>query len=516
MTWAFLSEFAANHFGLQGLPVLMVAAIVLAILKPSELTTLLRLVAVFFGCVMVATVAAWQSGTPGLSPDAGSFVRWEEYVFLATTFVEGLVIVRLAAVILFRYALPAFKYQPPKIIQDLVQAVIFIGWAALWMKWHNFGLTGLLTTSAVVTAVLAFSLQDTLGNLLGGIALQAEQSIGVGDWVRIGDVSGRVVEVTWRCTVVETRDWETVIVPNGLLLKREFFVVGRRLGQPVQCRRWLWFNVDYRFAPTQVIETINDALRHSEIRNVAAQPIPHCLFMEFGESYGRYAVRYWVTDPGADSPTDSEVRQLIFLALKRAGIPLSIPARAVFETKESEQRTESKHRRLLAERLQIAQEFDLFQSLSHEQLQACAEHLIHAPFAPGEMLTQQGRAAHWLYLIREGSVNVFIEKDGVTRQVGELGAGDYFGEIALMSGEPRTASVVARTYVEAYRLDREAFRELIASQPDVAEKVAALISERQTHTANILAQNVTAAPTKEEATNLLQMIRAFFRLEPSV
>lgn len=512
MDWGFLSEFASNHAGVQGLPVLMVAGIVLMILKPSEVMTLLRLVSIFAGCVGVAFVAAWRSGSPGVSPEASQLDRWEEYVFLATTFAEGLVIVRLAAVILFRFALPAFKYQPPKIIQDLVQALLFIAWTAFWMKWHNFGLTGLLTTSAVMTAVLAFSLQDTLGNLLGGIALQAEQSIGVGDWVKIGDVAGRVVEVTWRCTVIETRDWETVIVPNGSLLKREFTVVGRRVGQPSQWRRWLWFNVDYRYSPTQVIETINDAMRHSEIRNVAAHPVAHCLFMEFGESFGRYAVRYWVTDLGADAPTDSEVRQLIYLALKRAGIPLSIPAQAVFQTIESAKRTESKHRRLRAERLQVFQQFDLFQNISQEQLEPYAEHLIHAPFAPGETLTEQGRVAHWLYLIRDGKVNVFVEKDGVTRQVGELGAGSYFGEIALMSGEPRTATVVAETHVEAYRLDRESFRELIASQPDVAEQVAARIAERQSRTTAALAQDVTPPQAKDTSTNLLQMIRSFFRL----
>ncbi|MFM9960305.1 MAG: cyclic nucleotide-binding domain-containing protein [Planctomycetaceae bacterium] len=512
MDWAFISEFTTNHVGVQGLPVLVVVGIVLAILKPSEAAVLLRLVTIFAGCVSVAFVAAWRSSSPGLSPNASQLRRWEEYVFLATTFAEGLVIVRLAAIILFRYALPSFKYQPPKIIQDLVQAAIFVVWAGLWMNWHQFGLSGLLTTSAVMTAVLAFSLQDTLGNLLGGIALQAEHSIDVGDWVKIGDVSGQVVEVTWRCTVIETRDWETVIVPNGLLLKREFSVVGRRVGQPLQWRKWLWFNVDYRYSPTQVVETINDAMRHSEIRNVAARPVPHCLFMEFGDSFGRFAVRYWVTDPGADAPTDSEVRQLIYLALKRAGIPLSIPAQAVFQTIESEQRTESKHRRLRAERLQIFRQFDLFQSLSHEQLESCAEHLIYAPFAPGETLTEQGREAHWLYLICNGNVNVVVEQDGITRQVGELGPSSYFGEIALMTNRPRTASVVARTHVEAYRLDREAFRELIASQPAVAEQVAALIAERQKRTAAVLAQSAITLPAKDESTNLLQMIRSFFRL----
>lgn len=111
---------------------------------------------------------------------------------------------------------------------------------------HGVDLSEIIATSAVVTAVIGFSLQDTLGNIMGGMALQLEQSIGVGDWVRVGEVEGIVREIRWRQTSIETRSWETVVVPNSALMKSQVTVLGRRQGQPRLHRISVEFNVDFR------------------------------------------------------------------------------------------------------------------------------------------------------------------------------------------------------------------------------------------------------------------------------
>src|SRR5262249_5033754 len=156
--------------------------------------------------------------------------------------------------------------------------------------------------------------------------------------VKVGDVRGRVAEIRWRYTAIETRNWETVIVPNGVLMKGQVVVEGRRSGQPVQLRRWLYFNVDFRYAPTDVIAAVNEAITAAPIERVAIHPSPNCVLMDLAESWGRYAVRYWLTDLAVDDPTDSAVRARIYFALKRAGIPLSMPAHAVFVTEENVER----------------------------------------------------------------------------------------------------------------------------------------------------------------------------------
>ncbi len=97
--------------------------------------------------------------------------------------------------------------------------------------------------------------------MAGGLALQLDNSIEAGDWVKVGDLAGKVLEIRWRYTAVETRNWETVLVPNSVMMKNQVLVLGRRKGQPTQLRRWVYFNVDYRFQPSDVIEAVTRGAR---------------------------------------------------------------------------------------------------------------------------------------------------------------------------------------------------------------------------------------------------------------
>ncbi len=140
----------------------------------------------------------------------------------------GAVLIRLSGILLFRVLLPAVRIAPARIVEDLVTAAVTLAWALAWLRMAGVDLASLITTSAVITAVIAFSMQETLGNVLGGVVLQLDQSIRVGDWVKVDDVSGRVVEIRWRHTAIETRNRETVVVPNGWLVKNRFTVIGSR------------------------------------------------------------------------------------------------------------------------------------------------------------------------------------------------------------------------------------------------------------------------------------------------
>src|SRR5439155_5677380 len=138
------------------------------------------------------------------------------------------------------------------ILRDTLLGISYVVVALTLLGRHGVDLSGIVATSAVVTAVIGFSLQDTLGNVMGGVALQMEQSIGVGDWVRIGEVEGLVREIRWRQTSIETRNWDTVVIPNSQLMKSQVTVLGRRSGQPRQHRMSVPFNVDFRHDPGSV------------------------------------------------------------------------------------------------------------------------------------------------------------------------------------------------------------------------------------------------------------------------
>jgi small-conductance mechanosensitive channel len=433
---------------------------------------------------------------------------------LAMRLFEVLAVVGMAGVTLFTAVLPLVRMPAPRILQDVIMAAAALVAGFAVAANSGFNLSGLITTSAVLTAVIGFSLQDTLGNIMGGLALQMDNSLAVGQWVKVGDVAGKVAEIRWRHTAVMTRNGEVVLIPNGVVMKSTVTLIGRGF-QPGRWRRWIWFNVDFRYQPSDVIEAVESALRSAPIPNVADDPPPNCVCMDLHESYCRYAVRYWLTDPQPDDPTDSVVRTRIFFALQRARIKLSMPAHAIFMTQETEERDQEKEQEDLAKRVAALGKLEVIRSLSSEEIQVLATELRYAPFAPGEVMTRQGAEAHWLYLIVEGSVSVRITVEGAEREVARLGPGHFFGEMSLMTGRPREATVVAVTDVECYRLGAESFKRILIAHPEKAEDFAEVLANRRVALEAVrqgLSEDAQRRRTAEQKADLLDTIQAFFGL----
>ncbi len=400
-------------------------------------------------------------------------------VRLAALVFEVLAFVGMAGAIVFGIILPRLGLRAPRILRDVLGAVTAIVAIIGIANRLGFPVSGLITTSAILTAVIGFSLQDTLGNVMGGLALQMDNSIQVGDWIRVGDARGRVSDIRWRYTAIETRNWETIVVPNSMLMKGQVLIEGRRSGQPQQERRWVYFNVDFRYDPPAVIDAVMSALLAAPIDGVAADPPPNCILLDLHESYARYAVRYWLTDLAADDGTDSIVRTRVYYALRRADVPLSIPAHAIFVTEDTVERKSAKELRERERRMTALSHVEIFDVLDEESRQRLAEKLRYAPFSRGEAMTRQGTEGHWLYMIIDGQVSVRVSKGGVEKEVARLGGGSFFGEMSLLTGSPRTATVVALTDIECYRLDKAAFQEILHDRPEITESVAATLAKRQ-------------------------------------
>ncbi|MGL4795621.1 MAG: mechanosensitive ion channel family protein, partial [Aeromonas jandaei] len=247
-----------------------------------------------------------------------------------STLLAGLVMVKIWGILLFEFLLPLCHVKIPRIIADIVITIGYIGWGLFRLYASGMALGEIVTTSAVITAVIAFAMQDTLGNLLAGVSIQLDSSISIGDWLQVDTTQGRVVEINWRATTIETRNWETVVIPNSHLLKQRFTVLGRRRGEPLQWRRWVWFDLTLDTLPTQIIALIEKSLRETKLPCVAKHPQPDCLLMNVEGGIARYAVRYWLTDLARDDPTDSMVRSLIDAALRRNDRRLTPPIFNVF------------------------------------------------------------------------------------------------------------------------------------------------------------------------------------------
>jgi small-conductance mechanosensitive channel/CRP-like cAMP-binding protein len=431
---------------------------------------------------------------------------------LAALIFAGLGFVSMSGVLLFGIVLPRLKISLPRILQDVVIGVasIFVLFA---MAAHaGFNLSGLITTSAVLTAVLGLALQDTLGNIVAGLALQTDDSIRVGDWIAVDQHEGRVTEIRWRYVAIETRDWETVLLPNSQLVKGQVRIMGKRGYETAQYRRWVRFNVDFRFAPPDVVAAVIEALRRSPITGVASQPEPDCIIEEMADSYARYAVRYHVTDLTFAPTVDSRVLTRVVVALKRKSIPLSMPAQSVFLTSETEARRRAKSERERDRRMLALRGVELVNTLSEDELGEIADRLIHLPYSAGEVLARQGEEGRGLFILTSGHVAVFVHGPAGDSRIAELGPGDFFGEGGLLTGERRTATVKALDDVDAYQLNKEVFETILAKRPDIADHLAEVLTRRRAQLADA-EQALQARPDSEaEKLDLLGRIRDFFKL----
>ena len=454
---------------------------------------------------------------------------WAAPGFLvAAQLLEGFTLVNLGATAVFSVMFPATGIGLPMIASDLTVGLGYIAVTFGVLSIHDVNLTGAIASAAVVSAALVISLQSTLGNILGGVALQLDGSIHEGDWIQLENgKQGRIRGIRWRHTVVETRDWSTIIVPNAQLLASSITILGKRDGCPVPQRMWVWFNIDFRFPPTQVIQTVEAALAGAIIAGVASDPKPNCVCMDFTkdgrESVASYAVRYWLTDLAADDPTSSRVRARVFTALRRAGIPFALPSHIARVHMNDESHAKKSAAELHAERFAALRSTPVFHPLTDEELNTLAGGLSHVIYVAGETITRQGAVAHWLYILTRGEVDVRLAVDPdasgplppVTKILNHLVAPEVFGEMGMMTGSARVADVIATTDVDCFRLDKVSFERIIRDRPEIAHGLSEKLAERRVQLLAVrdgLDDAAQKACQESERDRILAGIRTFFGL----
>jgi CRP-like cAMP-binding protein len=367
----------------------------------------------------------------------------------------------------------------------------------------------------VLSAALAFSAQETLGNLWAGISLQLENTVRLGDWVRIGTETGQVVGIRWRSMAIATNTNETIVIPNSQLMKDKVIVLGRRGDQKAFWRRTVAFQVDYDYTPARVCATVTEAFSRAELNNVSRDPMPICLCEAFKESGAEYAVHYWIVDPRIDWSTRSDILVHAYAALARAAMPIPYPRQVVELIRDETGR----HRREDFARKRAALDHaELFGSLTPQEKDSLAVELRTAPFVTDDVVFREGENADSLYLLAQGQVHVVRDSpDGATRnRFATLEAPAYFGEMGLLLGSPRGATVVASGDVMTFQLNRRGFDAVLKARPQIAMAMSEVLAQRQAANLAML-QALDAEQRARHASGaageLVRKIRDFFGLK---
>jgi small-conductance mechanosensitive channel len=430
----------------------------------------LRVSFFLFAAYLAFNLIVWQQ--PELPGAEGDLRALERLVFAAAAI----------NLIVYVFINPLRANRVPDAFPSILQDAIVIGVLVLVATFVFQD--KLLTTSAVGAVVVGFALQDTLGNAFAGLGIQSEKPFRVGHWIRVGDFEGRVAEVTWRATKLRTKSGNFVVVPNNIIAKEAI----TNYSEPaVPTRVELDVGASYLSTPRDVKDGVVEALR--QVPRVLSSPAPDALLQAFDGSAITYRVRFWISDYEFDEEVKDEVRTAIFYAFGRRGIEIPWPIEVGYSRDWPEPDAATKQ----AQREHVLAGVDLFARLSDEQRHAIAAASAIRVFGDGEAIVRQAEPGQSMFIVCGGRAVVVLEPD--RREVAVIDRGGYFGEMSLLTGDPRSATVLARGDTSVLELDAEVFRSLGAADPKAVEQigVAAVTRRAELNQIRDAAQTTIAA-----------------------
>ena len=484
---------------LVAVAIAVVAALALIPVRNREvrrgLVSTLVAMAVFLGLRLLR--AGVESSSPHLA----------DYVKVAGLLVFAWGVLRLASSLVFDLLVGRSSGRhSPKIVRQVAFGVVYVlVLVAILRSVLEIDLASLLATSAVLSLVLGLALQDTLGNLFAGLSLQAEKPFEVGDWVTFGTFAGRIMQVGWRTTQIEDFAHDLISVPNNVIAReaitnhsRPSTITGVRLD----------LGLSYEAPPNRVKEVVLGVLRDDPA--VRADPEPMVRLTGFADSSVTYLVRFWVDTFEQRYLALDRVNATLWYRLRREGLEIPFPIRTVkLHTEDAEdRRREGDRRRQDIERYLAGSE--LLAPLGVEGQRVLAERSREVVFGDGERVFGAGDEGDRCYLVLSGGARM-LGDDGEV--VARIGPGEIFGEGALLTGTPRSATMAAEGDTVLLEIGRAAFREVLLANEQVAAELAAILEKRQA------ARKAAGQPTGHagtvngnEAAGLMRRIRDIFGL----
>jgi small-conductance mechanosensitive channel/CRP-like cAMP-binding protein len=439
--------------------------------------------------------------TEHLWPEVAEVLRFSSAILLTAGMSAAI------GVLLFSALLERIGVYVPTILRGMLIALGFVIGVFALLRLRGADLFSLVTTSAVLTAVIGLSLQQPIANMFAGLSLQLDRTMRPGDWISVGEREGRIQYVSFRSTTLLTREGNMIYLPNRELIQA--YVTNYTRPEP-RWRSYVEVGFHYRHAPNEVRQALLDAVIGTP--GVLAEPVPEVIVSSFAESAVRYQILFWLSDYMRRPQIEGEVNTRVWYAAQRAKLEIPFPMRNVLIHKGSEDGAAD---RALAERRRSLGRIELFSVLEPEDRDDLASRLHRHDFARGETIIEQGKPGDSLYLIAAGEVAVLLRAESSERKIATLHAGDFLGEASLLTGEPRSATCVAESDVVCHVVTHAVLEELLRRKPVLAERLSQALTLRQSELeAGREGLSAEALRSRREQTGklLLDRIRAFFKL----
>jgi small-conductance mechanosensitive channel/CRP-like cAMP-binding protein len=400
-------------------------------------------------------VEMWRVGGP-----------WEEWTSAAMLLALGLLAVRVLVMLVLEWFLERRAgVIIPRLAHDVVALLLYLLVAFLVLHYVlELKLSGIALTSAALTVVLGLALQETLGTLMAGLTLAWEKRLEQGVWVELDGVIGIVEELGWRSLILRDNLDQRLLVPNSTVARARLRVLGNG-EEPVAIPTRL--GVSYKVAPHLVKRLLREVA--ADIPAVVANPPPKVITVQYADSAIVYEVRVWTRQPSRHNELTDEVLTRSYTALARHGYEIPFPQRTLHlaPPKEAED-AELRAKEALAS-------CQLFAGLPESALEVLAKTAHRHSFAPGEAVVREGEESRALYVVARGEAVVVRRREEIAR----IGQGEVFGEMAFLSGAPRSATVRAAGGLDVVEVDSHAMRALLQEHSELAEELAGRMVARQ-------------------------------------
>ena len=362
-------------------------------------------------------------------------------------------------------------------------------------------------SSLVVGYIVGNATQDTLGNLFAGLALNAERPFQIGDWVTVGGHTGILVDTTWRATRLQTKANDYIVIPNSSIAKESIVNYSR----PTRTHATnLQVGVSYDTPPNKARNVILGVLR--EAPDVCKEPAPSVYLVGYGDFAVNFTIKFYLEDYARLDPIQSGVMDRLWYAFQREGIPIPYPIRDL-RHRDALADEQARHTAGQTAIRQLLSGVELFQSLSPEEMERLAGAVKVQLYARGENLCRQNEPGDTFYIICEGQVAVSINgPDGRSVTVAHLASGAFFGEMSLLTGEPRSGTVTAETDVQVLRVSKQDFASLLQADADLAGKLAAVLEKRNEGRRRAMTSAIARESVPETHSALAVRIKQFFGL----
>jgi len=398
----------------------------------------------------------------------------------------------------------------PHILRDMLAFLVFLVALLLVLSFGYHAetqLKGLVFGSSVIAIILGIAGQNLLGAIIAGIQLQISRPYKVGDWLQVNERFAEVMEINWRSTRLRTNDGIYLDIPNNEIVKQT--IVNLHYPTQVHAMR-IRVGVDYKVPPSRVKDALMRATRNAEL--VLRDPPPKIFLVDFADHAVVYEIKFYMGNHAAINEVNDAIRTNVWYELKRQQISIPYPIR----TLQLQRRPRDKGTEDQEQAREILRGEPLFQCLEEEQLDALLQRSRLNHFGRGERLIEEGAEGDSMFVLLRGSANVSVSKNGSAIRVGTLHSGDCFGEMSLLTGERRTATVRAAADCYVLEISKPTMAEVIRQAPECLNQLSELLATRKMETEGIikdvhLAQGEEAKQREYSAT-FLRRLRTFFEL----